>query len=159
MSTEFGSSYRSVLNKSMGSKTKTTLRRIPEGCSFCFMHPCQRTAPWLSGMCLLPHPLASLYTTGFESFHVSSTWALFSSNSLGSATGKLWPSQSSPGFVEMTQGPRVQDEVGKVLLQQSPEENPSNPGLFLKMKEVLHLCPLSTWPNLACGRHSTSVLR
>ena len=56
LSTSFSSSFQSAPSKSMGSKTKTTLRRTAEGCAFCFMHPCQRTAPWLSGMCLLPIP-------------------------------------------------------------------------------------------------------
>ena len=63
------------------------------------------------------------------------------------------------GLWRWLRGPQGQDEAGRALPQQRPEENPSNTGLFLKIKEVLQLCPLSTWPDLACGRHSTRVIK
>lgn len=36
---------------------------------------------------------------------------------------------------------------------------PPTPRCSLKIKGAFHLCPLGTWPNLACDRHSIRVVR
>lgn len=60
----------------------------------------------------VPLTLGKFINNGSENFHVSSTWNLFCSNSLGSATEKLRLSLSLPWFVEMAQGVQYQDQVG-----------------------------------------------